>query len=299
MSQQIANLEAQWGGTLERTAIAKIPPAQGPVNPAVDRAIKEFVEFANKTVSDHRDRLAPNLPVVTLLIEWGPRFARIVRDEGGPMHRSAFGFVDRTNGDILKSASWKAPAAGARGNVLDRSTWAGSHSPYGMTYRRAARDPFWGLKATINDVFYWIMDKMDSYAEDMDIVAQPHPGFTTFTVILKGVKWHDEYLKRSDLPEYLKGLGAIPLTRKLYEKHVETDSLISTPKFEEPATLVYQIKVKSNLVNKTALNKFNAPEMLGALFTALEAAGLEDTVVQLRKLGVPRIINESWSRRGI
>ena len=127
-------LEEQWG--LTKTAIAKIPPAQGPIDPAVDHAIKEFVEFANKTVQTVYGNRDPRLPEVKLVIQWGPRFARIVRDEGNS--KSSFGFVDRTNGDILKAASWSAPAAGPRGNVLDRSTWAASHGPYGMAYRRAS-----------------------------------------------------------------------------------------------------------------------------------------------------------------
>lgn len=66
----------------------------------------------------------------TLSLEVGVRFARIVVEQG--THRSCFGFVDLTNGDVLKSASWKTPAKNfARGNINDadkgigRIKWTG------------------------------------------------------------------------------------------------------------------------------------------------------------------------------
>jgi len=61
-------------------------------------------------------------PVLSL--EIGQRYARIVSTSPGS--RSAFGFLDRTNGDVLKSSSWKAPAKNfARGNVFDPNNGTG------------------------------------------------------------------------------------------------------------------------------------------------------------------------------
>lgn len=51
-------------------------------------------------------------------------------------------------------------------------------------------------------------------------------------------------------------------------------------------------------MDREALNKFNAPEVLGALFKALEAAGLHDAVLDLKRVGVARIVNDAWARRG-
>ena len=48
---------------------------------------------------------------------------------------------------------------------------------------------------------------------------------------------------------------------------------------------------------RQALNKFNAPEMLGALFKALQAAGLEDAVDELRKMKIPQLIDQAWRKR--
>jgi len=45
------------------------------------------------------------------------------------------------------------------------------------------------------------------------------------------------------------------------------------------------------------MNRFNAPEVLAALFKALEVAGLEDTISRLKQLGVPAIVDKAWQQR--
>ena len=50
-------------------------------------------------------------------------------------------------------------------------------------------------------------------------------------------------------------------------------------------------------MERTALNKYNAPEMLGALIGALEAAGLDDTIEKLKHMGVTRLVNDAWMHR--
>ena len=49
--------------------------------------------------------------------------------------RSAWAFIDSTNGDVLKPASWKAPAKHARGNIFAENPVA-NVSPYGPAYLR-------------------------------------------------------------------------------------------------------------------------------------------------------------------
>ena len=51
----------------------------------------------------------------TYSVMYGKKYARIVLDNGG--QRSAAAFVDLSNGDVLKTASWASPAKKARGNV--------------------------------------------------------------------------------------------------------------------------------------------------------------------------------------
>lgn len=59
--------------------------------------------------------------------EVGQRFIRLVVSSGSQRHVHAF--VDITNGDIIKSATWKAPQKGVhglavRGNLLDDDDFA-------------------------------------------------------------------------------------------------------------------------------------------------------------------------------
>jgi hypothetical protein len=54
----------------------------------------------------------------------GQRFIRLVSTDG--TSRSAFGFVDKTNGNVLKANSWKQPAQNfARGNIFDEKKGCG------------------------------------------------------------------------------------------------------------------------------------------------------------------------------
>lgn len=66
-----------------------------------------------------------------LSFEIGRRFARIVSEHGSS--RAAFGFVDLTNGNVLKADGWKAPAKNfARGNVADERSGTGRISWTGV-----------------------------------------------------------------------------------------------------------------------------------------------------------------------
>jgi hypothetical protein len=62
--------------------------------------------------------------------EVGKRYVKVVR--GGGVHC----FVDKTTGDVLKPASWKAPAKHARGNIFDAKNGLASMGPHGPAYLR-------------------------------------------------------------------------------------------------------------------------------------------------------------------
>jgi|ERR1019366_1818082 hypothetical protein len=64
----------------------------------------------------------------------GGRYVRVSRVEPGS--RSAHSFVDMTNGDVLKPASWKAPAKVARGNIFDEKNGLGRMGEYGPESNR-------------------------------------------------------------------------------------------------------------------------------------------------------------------
>jgi hypothetical protein len=72
----------------------------------------------------------PNNPKDVMAFSEGRRYIRITR--GG----SAHAFIDRKNGDVLKPASWKAPAKHARGNIFDVDNGLKFMGPYGPAYLR-------------------------------------------------------------------------------------------------------------------------------------------------------------------
>jgi hypothetical protein len=52
---------------------------------------------------------------------------------GRPDDRFAFGFVDKTNGDVFKSGGWKGPEKNfARGNIFDDKHGCGKVHPGGI-----------------------------------------------------------------------------------------------------------------------------------------------------------------------
>lgn len=65
----------------------------------------------------------------------GKKYIKIVVKEGGE-DRSAFCFVNKENGDVLKPASWSAPAKGARGNIFDAHNGLRTMSWTGPAYLR-------------------------------------------------------------------------------------------------------------------------------------------------------------------
>jgi hypothetical protein len=71
-------------------------------------------------------------------INEGARYLKVVAKIRGlsPANGgSAYCFIDRATGDLLKTASWASPAKGARGNVNDANPFI-TASPYGFGYRR-------------------------------------------------------------------------------------------------------------------------------------------------------------------
>jgi hypothetical protein len=69
------------------------------------------------------------------------RYIRIVATEysvktGEMITSSAWAFVDKTNGDVLKADSATTPAKGARGNIFDEHNGMRRIGVYGPAYNR-------------------------------------------------------------------------------------------------------------------------------------------------------------------
>jgi len=125
-------LETAWGDTMTR---------EGAIDPKMKRAADEYLKFCQKVVNDHFAKQHPTLTPGVLSYMPGRRYWRIVNHyDGGTGQQSAFGFIDVTNGEILKAEAWRKPAKHARGSLLDKATWKKSITPQGVAYLRAASD---------------------------------------------------------------------------------------------------------------------------------------------------------------
>jgi hypothetical protein len=102
-----------------------------------DAAFDGFLAHSQKTLTDYMTSQFPTLPFAALKAYEGGRYVKIVKEEGSSS-RSAWGFVDKTNGDVLKAAGWGVPAKGARANVFDRGSWR-NVGAYGPAYMRDMR----------------------------------------------------------------------------------------------------------------------------------------------------------------
>ena len=103
-----------------------------------ESTLKEFVDHCQKIINDHFKKDYPNysgdIPVLGTLV--GKKYVRIIKknhptDEGG----SAWAFIDKETGDVLKPASWAAPAKHARANIFKKDSWVNIDS-YGPAYMR-------------------------------------------------------------------------------------------------------------------------------------------------------------------
>lgn len=101
-----------------------------------DTALQTFVAGCQELCSKNDERYENVKFNTKLSIDpKGRRYVRIVKkdDFGG---NSVYCFVDKTNGNVLKAAGWKAPAKHARGNIYNDDNGLGAMSAYGAAYLR-------------------------------------------------------------------------------------------------------------------------------------------------------------------
>lgn len=69
-----------------------------------------------------------------LIAKHGPRYVKIIRRRKGNTLGSAHCFIVKENGNVLKAASWSAPAKGVRSNIYAADFGASGMGPYGTVY---------------------------------------------------------------------------------------------------------------------------------------------------------------------
>ena len=101
--------------------------------PDFDAALTNFVALAQALIKSAHESKGYRFAHDVLSVMPGKQYVRVVATHNGG--RRVYCFVDRTNGDVLKSASWKAPAKHARGNIYAADPVAGC-TEYGGAYLR-------------------------------------------------------------------------------------------------------------------------------------------------------------------
>lgn len=116
------------------------PPITGPVT---TEEIEAFQTACQAVVDAHHTENFPT-QYSRLDLSEGRRYFKLISCsgmvgisvQGEESSKSAWCFVDKDNGDVLKPADWKKPAKHARGNLRDESQGLGSIGPYGPAYLR-------------------------------------------------------------------------------------------------------------------------------------------------------------------
>jgi len=84
-----------------------------------DKKFDEFLEGCQKIVDEGMSNYSWERKLTT---RKGSKYIKIISEDVGKdisNSRTVWGFVERSNGDILKPATWRGPAKGNRGNIFD------------------------------------------------------------------------------------------------------------------------------------------------------------------------------------
>lgn len=95
--------------------------------------VANFLTEANTTIKEYYEKNLPNLKFEELHINIGSKFIKVVHQT------TVWGFISRFDGvykgapikkgDLLKPATWAAPAKHSRGNIGDGSAKYGVYGP--------------------------------------------------------------------------------------------------------------------------------------------------------------------------
>jgi hypothetical protein len=91
-----------------------------------------YVAGAQAKIQKYFAEHYPNLTPPILTVEMGKRYVKVVKQDS--VSKCVFAFLDSTNGDILKPATWKAPAKHARGNLFGADFGLSLTSSFGPAY---------------------------------------------------------------------------------------------------------------------------------------------------------------------
>jgi hypothetical protein len=98
-----------------------------------NKVVENFINEVDSKIESYYETNLKNLPKPMIQIELGNKFIKIISG------LSVWGFISRVDGnlkgspikkgDLLKPASYKAPAKHARGNIIDGTAKYGVYGP--------------------------------------------------------------------------------------------------------------------------------------------------------------------------
>lgn len=100
-------------------------------------AFNGFIAKVEGLMDSHYSKEFPSLPKPIIGYDEGSKYIRVWKGErhsSGKISKYAYCFVDKSNGDVLKCAGWKAPAKKARGNIYSPKGGLEGVNPYGANY---------------------------------------------------------------------------------------------------------------------------------------------------------------------
>lgn len=100
------------------------------MTPEFQEFFDSFYDGLIKINRDYMKKQFPNNPLDEFSYKVGRRYIKIIC--GSSVHA----FVDSKNGNVLKPASWNAPAKHSRGSIFSEDNGKSCMTPYGPCYMR-------------------------------------------------------------------------------------------------------------------------------------------------------------------
>ena len=117
--------------------INKLVGGEGKIGTDFENAFDKFFQGCRKICADYAKKEGKGKPnpenafAKQLIVKKNKKYWKVIATSYMGSSKSAWVFVDSTNGNVLKVASWSKPAKGPRGNVFDKQNGLGMITPYG------------------------------------------------------------------------------------------------------------------------------------------------------------------------